>query len=169
MLKKHKYRTSMHACMLACGNSCSWGYVSKLCYYAVGEDRNGWVCAAEQRCLWCCSSRRRQFKCARTGAFFFVDILWTMHAKVYGCNAVGRDRSGWAVRSKAALLLVLVAKKQGPQAVKALLPQLLNAAKESPTHTEMVRSHFSILVTNVTLPQSFFSYYMQQSKCALRE
>ena len=57
-----------------------------------------------------------------------------------GCchNAVGRDRDGWAVRSKAALLLVLVAKKQGLLAVQELLPQLLNAAKESSTHTEMV-------------------------------
>ena len=54
------------------------------------------------------------------------------------CSAVGRDRNGWAVRSKAALLLVLVAKKQGLQAVQELLPQLLSAAKESATHTEMV-------------------------------
>jgi len=92
-----------------------------------------------------------QFECVRIDAFIFVDILWTMHANVYGCDAVGRDRSGWAVRSKAALLLVLVAKKQGPQAVKELLPQLLNAAKESPTHTEMVRLHSAITVTNVTL------------------
>ncbi len=42
------------------------------------------------------------------------------------------------MRSKAALLLVLVAKKQGLQAVQELLPQLLKAAKESSTHTEMV-------------------------------
>jgi hypothetical protein len=54
-------------------------------------------------------------------------------------HAVGRDRDGWAVRSKAALLLVLVAKKQGPQAVQELLPRLLDAAKESVTHTEMVQ------------------------------
>ena len=53
--------------------------------------------------------------------------------------AVGRDRDGWAVRSKAALLLVLATKKAGPAAVQALLPQLLLAAKESATHTEMVR------------------------------
>lgn len=53
--------------------------------------------------------------------------------------AVGRDRNGWAVRSKAALLLVLAAKKQGPQAVQELLPRLLLAAAESTTHTEMVR------------------------------
>ena len=52
--------------------------------------------------------------------------------------AVGRDRDGWAVRSKAALLLVLATKKAGPAAVQALLPQLLLAAKESATHTEMV-------------------------------
>lgn len=43
------------------------------------------------------------------------------------------------MRSKAALLLVLVAKKQGPQAVQELLPRLLDAAKESITHTEMVQ------------------------------
>ena len=52
---------------------------------------------------------------------------------------MGRDRDGWVVRSKAALLLVLVAKKQGPQAVQELLPRLLDAAKESVTHTEMVQ------------------------------
>ena len=92
-----------------------------------------------------------QFRCARTDAYIFVDIVWPMYAKGSGCNAVGRDRSGWAVRSKAALLLVLVAKKQGPQAVKELLSQLLNAAKESPTHTEMVRLHSATPVTNVTL------------------
>jgi len=57
---------------------------------------------------------------------------------------VGRDRDGWAVRSKAALLLALVAKRQGPSMVQELLPQLLTIAKESPTHTEMVRpiAHF---------------------------
>lgn len=42
------------------------------------------------------------------------------------------------MRSKAALLLVLATKKAGPAAVQALLPQLLLAAKESATHTEMV-------------------------------
>jgi hypothetical protein len=52
--------------------------------------------------------------------------------------AVGRDRNGWAVRSKAALLLTLVAKRQGPGLVKELLSQLLTIARESPTHTEMV-------------------------------
>ena len=103
---------------------------------------------------WCaaCALHRDAglLRSARTDALVFVDILWRMHANVYGCNAVGRDRSGWAVRSKAALLLVLVAKKQGPQAVKELLPQLLNAAKESPTHTEMVRFHSAIHLTNFT-------------------
>lgn len=54
------------------------------------------------------------------------------------CCVVGRDRNGWAVRSKAALLLTLVAKRQGPSLVKELLPQLLTIAAESPTHTEMV-------------------------------
>ena len=56
-----------------------------------------------------------------------------------GVRAVGRDRNGWPVRSKAALLLALVAKRQGPGMVQQLLPQLLNAAGESGTHTEMVR------------------------------
>ncbi|BDA43725.1 Exportin-5 [Coccomyxa sp. Obi] len=51
---------------------------------------------------------------------------------------VGRDREGWAVRSKAALVLALVAKRQGPSMVQELLPQLLTIATESPTHTEMV-------------------------------
>jgi hypothetical protein len=42
------------------------------------------------------------------------------------------------VRSKAALLLALVAKRRGPAMLGVLLPQLLGAAGESATHTEMV-------------------------------
>ena len=42
------------------------------------------------------------------------------------------------MRSKAALVLALVAKRQGPSMVQELLPQLLTVATESPTHTEMV-------------------------------
>ncbi len=42
------------------------------------------------------------------------------------------------MRSKAALVLALVAKRQGPSMVQELLPQLLTIATESPTHTEMV-------------------------------
>ena len=62
-----------------------------------------------------------------------------MQRRCSSAYAVGRDRDGWAVRSKAALLLVLATKKAGPAAVQELLPQLLFAAKESATHTEMVR------------------------------
>ena len=43
------------------------------------------------------------------------------------------------MRSKAALLLALVAKRQGPALVLQLLPRLLAAARDSPTHTELVR------------------------------
>ena len=49
------------------------------------------------------------------------------------------------MRSKAALLLVLVAKKQGLQAVQELLPQLLSAARESTTHTEMASTLMPLL------------------------
>ena len=65
------------------------------------------------------------------------------------------------MRSKAALLLVLVAKKQGPQAVQELLPQLLKAAKESITHTEMVQllafiflEHTSVCVGEANLART---------------
>ena len=60
------------------------------------------------------------------------DTITAMHA-------VGRERDGWPVRSKAALLLALVAKRQGPAMLEQLLPQLLSAAGESATHAEMVR------------------------------
>lgn len=55
------------------------------------------------------------------------------------------------MRSKAALLLVLVAKKQGLQAVQELLPQLLNAAKESTTHTEMVGALSTLFFAGITM------------------
>ena len=58
-----------------------------------------------------------------------------------GCAAcaVGQDGGAWPVRTKAALLLALVAKRQGPALVLQLLPRLLAAARGSPTHTELVR------------------------------
>ena len=56
------------------------------------------------------------------------------------------------MRSKAALLLVLVAKKQGLQAVQELLPQLLSAAQESATHTEMVGNPSTPFSAGITLP-----------------
>ena len=58
------------------------------------------------------------------------------------------------MRSKAALLLVLATKRAGPAAVQELLPQLLFAAKESATHTEMVGSSAllpSVIVTDQRL------------------
>ena len=64
------------------------------------------------------------------------------------------------MRSKAALLLVLVAKKQGLQAVQELLPQLLNAAKESSTHTEMVGTFPPLHPTTST-----HWYYFAGSRC----
>ena len=59
-------------------------------------------------------------------------------------HAVGRERGGWPVRSKAALLLALVAKRQGPAMLEQLLPELLGAASESATHAEMVRQLISV-------------------------
>ncbi len=52
--------------------------------------------------------------------------------------AVGRTGAGWAVRSKAALLLALVAKRQGPTLWAEMLPRLVDAAQEGPLHAEMV-------------------------------
>ncbi|KAK9833279.1 hypothetical protein WJX81_002345 [Elliptochloris bilobata] len=51
---------------------------------------------------------------------------------------VGRAGAGWAVRSKAALLLALVAKRQGPALWAEVLPRLVAAAQEGPLQAEMV-------------------------------
>ena len=59
--------------------------------------------------------------------------------------AVGQDGGAWPVRTKAALLLALVAKRQGPALVLQLLPRLLAAARGSPTHTELVRPVLALI------------------------
>lgn len=43
------------------------------------------------------------------------------------------------MRSKAALLLALVAKRQGPQLWAEVLPRLVEVAQEGPLQAEMVR------------------------------
>lgn len=53
-------------------------------------------------------------------------------------GAVGGTTSSFAIRSKAAVLLALVTKRQGGQLLQALLPELLRLAAEGPTQTEMV-------------------------------
>lgn len=53
--------------------------------------------------------------------------------------AVGRAGAGWAVRSKAALLLALVAKRQGPQLWAEVLPRLVEVAQQGPLQAEMAR------------------------------
>ena len=52
---------------------------------------------------------------------------------------VGRARAAWAVRSKAALLLALVAKRQGPALWAEVLPRLVAVAQEGPVQAEMAR------------------------------
>lgn len=52
---------------------------------------------------------------------------------------MGGTASDYAIRSKAAVLLALVTKRQGGQLLQALLPELLRLAGEGPTQAEMVR------------------------------
>lgn len=53
--------------------------------------------------------------------------------------AVGGAPSSFAIRSKAAVLLALVTKRQGGELLQALLPELLRLAADGPAQTEMVR------------------------------
>lgn len=55
--------------------------------------------------------------------------------------AVGASSDSWSVKSKAALLLALVVKRQGQQLWQALQPQLLPLAQQGPVQAEMVGSH----------------------------
>ena len=57
--------------------------------------------------------------------------------------AVGGTTASFAIRTKAAVLLALVTKRQGGQLLQALLPELLRLAAEGPTQTEMVCSFVS--------------------------
>ena len=52
--------------------------------------------------------------------------------------AVGASSDSWSVKSKAALLLALVVKRQGQQLWQALQPQLLPLAQQGPVQAEMV-------------------------------
>jgi hypothetical protein len=51
---------------------------------------------------------------------------------------VGASSDSWSVKSKAALLLALVVKRQGQQLWQALQPQLLPLAQQGPVQAEMV-------------------------------
>ena len=53
-------------------------------------------------------------------------------------RAVGRTSDAWSVKSKAALLLALVVKRQGHQLLQALQPQLLLLSQQGPMPAEMV-------------------------------
>ena len=64
-------------------------------------------------------------------------VRWLLKWLCGGCS-VGSAGDAWAVRSKAALLLALVAKRQGALLVEQLLPRLLPLAQQSPAHAEMV-------------------------------
>ena len=79
--------------------------------------------------------------------FSHVRLVASMHTNVpvaTGCQrgrhacAVGGTASDYAIRSKAAVLLALVTKRQGGQLLQALMPELLRLAAEGPTQAEMV-------------------------------
>ena len=53
-------------------------------------------------------------------------------------HAVGGTASSYAIRSKAAVLLALVTKRQGGHLLQALLPELIRLASEGATQAEMV-------------------------------
>lgn len=55
-----------------------------------------------------------------------------------GCAAWERG-SAWAIISKAAVLLALIANRRGPAYLEQLLPLLLAFARQSPAAAQMVR------------------------------
>lgn len=77
------------------------------------------------------------------------------------CNeyAVGGAASSYAIRTKAAVLLALVTKRQGGQLLQALLPELMRLASVGATQAEMVSCHvFDALLytsTSTFMPANF--------------
>ncbi|KAK9829960.1 hypothetical protein WJX72_008872 [[Myrmecia] bisecta] len=63
---------------------------------------------------------------------------------------VGGAGDGWPVRSKAALVLALVAKRQGPELWQAMLPQLLALEKEGPLMAEVVCMVLRFMTEEIT-------------------
>lgn len=55
--------------------------------------------------------------------------------------AVGGTASCYAIRTKAAVLLALVTKRQGGQLLQALLPELIRLASVGATQAETVSCH----------------------------
>ena len=62
----------------------------------------------------------------------------TCSNSAFPLRAVGGSATSYAIRSKAAVLLALVTKRQGGQLLQALLPELLRLAAEGATQAEMV-------------------------------
>ncbi len=52
---------------------------------------------------------------------------------------VGASKDAWSVKSKVAVLLALVVKRQGQELWQALQPRLLELAQQGPLQAEMVR------------------------------
>lgn len=67
-----------------------------------------------------------------------VELLRPVAYTVDCMPAVGASSDSWSVKSKAALLLALVVKRQGQQLWQALQPQLLPLAQQGPVQAEMV-------------------------------
>lgn len=63
---------------------------------------------------------------------------------------VGGTTSSFAIRSKAAVLLALVTKRQGGELLQALLPELLRLAADGPTQAELVCIVLRMLAEEVT-------------------
>lgn len=56
-------------------------------------------------------------------------------------KTVGDNSSGWVARSKASLLISLIAKRMGQAFWEQLLPELIRFAAEGPTQAEKVAPH----------------------------
>lgn len=82
---------------------------------------------------------------------FTADEHTQLAATVFSLlRQVGGTTSSFAVRSKAAVLLALVTKRQGGQLLQALLPELLRLASEGPTQADMVCIVLRMMAEEVT-------------------
>ena len=84
---------------------------------------------------------------------------WQLSVHNISACAVGGTTSSFAVRSKAAVLLALVTKRQGGELLQALLPELLRLAAEGPTQAELVRSFLQLNL----LPCHCFTLVIEES------
>lgn len=68
-----------------------------------------------------------------------MQLSWQIDLIMMSLLAVGASKDAWSVKSKVAVFLALVVKRQGQELWQAIQPQLLGLAQQGPLQAEMVR------------------------------